>query len=249
MQNAFSEGVYVYDETHASNNGLKQFGTHFFRNTRYNTRNKNQSKFKHGHQFGAIGWLCETPQGVRLFPLAARVMCPKKKRDNSFAVLKRLCDMMPRGLIVFDRGFNRRAVFTQILSQGHHLLCRTRSNAVFYHIPKQPKHSKRGRPRRYGNRVHIPKLKYRNIVVDDKILSVTDKVIRTKMCPMDVRLIVLHTRKKPSKTYQYFRLFCSDLQRPVDELIRHYKNRWQIETAFRNTKQNFGFWDISTPKS
>ena len=147
------------------------------------------------------------------------------------------------------RGFNRRAVFTQILSQGYHLLCRTRSNAVFYHIPKQPKHPKRGRPCRYGIRVHIPKLKYRNIVADDKILSVTDKVIRTKMCPMDVRLIVLHTHKKPSKTYQYFRLFCSDLQRPVDELIRHYKNRWQIETAFRNTKQNFGFWDISTPKS
>lgn len=241
VRNAFGEGVYVYDETHASNNGSKQFGTHFFRNTRYNTRNKNQSKFKHGHQFGAIGWLCETPQGVRLFPLAARVMCPKKKRDNSFAVLKRLCNMMPRGLIVFDRGFNRRAVFTQILSQGHHLLCRTRSNAVFYHIPKQPKQPKRGRPCRYGNRVPIPKLKYRNIVVDNEILSVTDKVVRTKMCPMDVRLIVLRTRKKPSKTYQYFRLFSSDLQRPVDELIRHYKNRWQIETAFRDTKQNFGF--------
>ena len=183
----------------------------------------------------------ETPQGVRVFPLAARVMCPKKKRDNSFAVLKRLCDMMPRGLIVFDRGFNRRAVFTQILSQGHHLLCRTRSNAMFYHIPKQPKHPKQGRPRRYGNRVHIPKLKYRNIIVDDEILSVTDKIVRTRMCPTDVRLIVLRTRKKPSKAYQYFRLFSSDLEQPVDELIRHYKNRWQIETAFQDTKQNFGF--------
>ena len=104
VQDAFGEGVYVYDETHSCNNGLKQFGTHFFKNTRYNTRNKNQSKFKHGHQFGAIGWLCETPEGVRLFPLAARVMCPKKKRDNSFAVLKRLCALMPRGLIIFDRG-------------------------------------------------------------------------------------------------------------------------------------------------
>ena len=241
MQDAFGEGVYVYDETHSCNNGLKQFGTHFFKNTRYNTRNKNQSKFKHGHQFGAIGWLCETSEGVRLFPLAARVMCPKKKRDNSFAVLKRLCALMPRGLIIFDRGFNRRAVFTEILSQGHHLLCRTRSNAVFYHIPKQPKQRKRGCPRHYGNRVHIPNLKYRNIIVDDEILSVTDKVVRTRMCPVDVRLIVLRTRKKPSKPYHYFRLFCSDLERPIDELIRHYKNRWQIETAFRDVKQNFGF--------
>ena len=55
VQNVFSKGVYVYDETHSTNNGLKQFGTHYFKNTRYNTRNKNQSKFHHGHEFGAIG--------------------------------------------------------------------------------------------------------------------------------------------------------------------------------------------------
>ena len=241
VQNAFSEGVYVYDETHSTNNGLKQFGTHFFRNTRYNTRNKNQSKFKHGHQFGTIRWLCETSEGVQLFPLAARLMCPKKKRDNSFSVLRRICKMMPQGLIIFDRGFNRRAVFTEILLQGHHGLCRARSNAVFYYIPKQPKKRKRGRPLIYGDRVHISKLKYRNITVDDEILSGTDKVVRTRMCPVDVRLIVLRTRKKRSKPYQYFLLFCSDTKRPIEELIRHYKNRWKIETAFRDAKQNFGF--------
>jgi hypothetical protein len=241
VQNAFSEGVYVYDETHSINKGLKQFGTHFFRNTRYNTRNKNQSKFNHGHEFGAIGWLCETPQGVRLFPLAARVMCPHKKRDNSFAVLKHLCSMMPQGLIVFDRGFNKRKVFTQILSQGHHLLCRARSNAVFYHIPKPLKKQEVGRPPLYVKRVHIAYLKYKNIVVDDQTLSVSEKIVRTKMCPVPVKLIVLRTRKKPSKPYRYFLLFSSDVERSAAELIQLYRNRWKIETAFRDAKQNFGF--------
>ena len=241
VQNTFGKGVYVYDETHSTNNGLKQFGTHFFRNTRYNTRNKNQSKFKHGHQFGAIGWLCETSEGIQLFPLAARLMCPKKKRDNSFSVLRRICKMMPQGLIIFDRGFNRRAVFTEILSQGHHLLCRARSNAVFYYIPKQPKKRKRGRPRIYGDRVHISKLKYKNTVVDGETLSVAEKVARTKMCPVDVQLVVLRSREKPSKPYKYFLLFCSDRDLSARELIRHYKNRWKIETAFRDAKQNFGF--------
>ncbi len=61
------------------------------------------------------------------------------------------------------------------------------------------------------------------------------------MCPVDVRLVVIRTRKKKSKSYHYFCLFTSDLQRPIDELIRHYRNRWQIETAFRDVKQNFGF--------
>ena len=241
VQRTYSTGVYVYDETDSCTNGKKQYGTHFYRNTRYNRRNKNQPKFKHGHQFGAIGWLCETPEGVRLFPLAARVMCPNKKRDNSFGVLKRMCNLMPRGKIVFDRGFNRRPVFTELLSQKHHILCRARSNAVFYYIPIQPKKPKRGRPCRYGKRVHIPYLKYEDKVVDSETVSVADKIVRTKMCPVDVRLVVQRTRKRKSKKYQYFYLFTTDLDCPVDEVIRHYRNRWQIETAFRDAKQNFGF--------
>ncbi len=89
-QSVLSKGV--NDETYSAHNGTQQFGTHFFRNTQYNKRNKNQSKFHHGHQFGAIGWLYETPQGVRLFLLVARVMCPCKKQDSSFSVLRCLWD-------------------------------------------------------------------------------------------------------------------------------------------------------------
>ena len=178
---------------------------------------------------------------MRLFPLAARVMCPKKKRNNSFAVLKHLCGMMPPNLIIFDRGFNRRPVFTEILSQGHHLLCRARSNAVFHYIPKQPKERGRGKPRIYGSRVYISKLKYKNIVIDDQTLSVSEKIVRTSMCPVPVKLIVVRTRDKPSKPYRYFHLFTSDVELSATEMLQHYRNRWEIETAFRDAKQNFGF--------
>ena len=252
VQTASPMGVYVYDETHAKTDGRHQVGTHFFKNTRYQKRNKNQSKFHHGHEFGAIGWLAETPEGVRLFPLAARMMDPKSQDTNSFAVLKHLCGMMPPGLIIFDRGFNRRKVFTELLSQGHHLLCRARSNAVFYYLPKQPKSPKKGRPRRYGTRVSLPHLKYRDIVVGDKTLSVADKVVRTKMCSADVRIVVIRKRPKdPSKPYRYFCVFTSDLQLPVETVIRHYTHRWQIETAFRDIKEHFGFdsYQLRNPKS
>ena len=251
VRTVYGTGVYVYDESHATSDGRQQVGTHFFRNTRYQKRNKNQSKFHHGHEFGAIGWLAETPEGVRLFPLGARMMDPKHPRDNSFSVLKHLCAMMPPGLIIFDRGFNRRKVFTEILSQGHHLLCRAKSNAVFFHIPKQPKLPKKGRPRRYGSRVSLPHLKYRDLVVDNQTLSATDKVVRTKMCAADVRLVVIRKRPKKSQLYRYFCVFTSDLQRPVEEVIRHYRHRWQIETAFRDLKENFGFdsYQLRNPKS
>ena len=62
VQTASPMGVYVYDETHAKTDGRHQVGTHFFKNTRYQKRNKNQSKFHHGHEFGAIGWLAKRPK-------------------------------------------------------------------------------------------------------------------------------------------------------------------------------------------
>ena len=252
VRTVYGMGVYVYDESHVITDGKHQVGTHFFRNTRYQKRNKNQSKFHHGHEFGAIGWLAETPEGVRLFPLAARMMDPKSEDANSFAVLKHLCGLMPPGLIIFDRDFNRRKVFTEVLSQGHHLLCRAKSNAAFFHIPKRPKSPKKGRPRRYGSRVSLPHLKYRDLVVGKETFSVADKRVRTKMCAVDVRIVVIRKRPKhPSKPYQYFCVFTSDLQLPVAEVIRHYRNRWQIETAFRDVKENFGFdsYQLRNPKS
>ena len=252
VQTVYGTGVYVYDESHATTDGKKQVGTHFFRNTRYQKRNKNQSKFHHGHEFGAIGWLAETPEGVRLFPLAARMIDPKSEAANSFAVLKHLCGLMPPGLIIFDRGFNRRKVFTEVLSQGHHLLGRAKSNAAFFYLPKRPKFPKKGRPRRYGSRVSLPHLKYRDLVVGNETFSATDKVVRTRMCPVDVRIVVIRKRPRdPSKPYQYFCVFTSDLQLPVEAVIRHYRNRWQIETAFRDIKENFGFdsYQLRDPKS
>ena len=158
---------------------------------------------------------------------------------------------MPPGLIIFDRGFNRRKVFAEILSQGHHLLCRAKSNAAFYHLPKHPKHRKRGRPRKYGSRVSLPHLKYTDLIVDGETLSVTDKVVRTKMCPVDVRIVVIRKRPKKSQPYRYFCVFTSDRQLPVEAVIRHYRNRWQIETAFRDLKENFGFdtYQLRNPQS
>ena len=146
LQGRFDNWVYVYDETHAIKTGNKQVGLHFFRNHRYQARNRNQSKFHHGHQFGALGLLCRTVTETILFPVWVKLICPKTDEANSLSVLKRICSQLPPGLILFDRGFNRRKVFTGLLEMGHHLLCRAKSNAVFYRLPTLPKRAKRGRP-------------------------------------------------------------------------------------------------------
>ena len=95
LQGRFDNWVYVYDETQAIKTGTKQFGLHFFRNHRYQKRNRNQSKFHHGHQFGALGLLCSTVTETFLFPVWVKLICPKTDRDNSLSVLKRICSPNP----------------------------------------------------------------------------------------------------------------------------------------------------------
>ena len=124
IQDHFSDSVYVYDETKAIKTGSSQWGLHFFRNFSYQKHRVNQSKFHHGHEFGALGLLCRTARDWHLFPVWVKLMVPQTVRNNSQAVFKRICSRIGPGLIIFDRGFARRKIFTIALRLGHHILCR-----------------------------------------------------------------------------------------------------------------------------
>ena len=84
---------------------------------------------------GALGLLCRTTTDWLLFPVWVKLILPQTLRDKSFSVLKRICSKIPRGLIIFDRGnLAWRKVFTRVLSFGHHILCRAKSNSVFLRL-------------------------------------------------------------------------------------------------------------------
>lgn len=251
LQGCFDNWVYVYDETRAIKTGSQQFGLHLFKNHRYHKRNTNQSKFHHGHQFGALGLLCMTVQETLLFPVFVKLMCPQTLRDNSESVLKRMCNQIPAGLIIFDRGFNRQKVFDCVLKAGHQLLCRAKSNAVFYRLPTVPKRPKRGRPKIYGKRIQFRYLRYGATDIDNKRYAIASVMARTKMCPNPVRLVVIRTRPKRSKPFRYFCIYTTDLTLDLSQIVRYYQKRWLIETAFRDTKQHFGFdtYQVKSRKS
>ncbi|MDE0397756.1 MAG: transposase [Candidatus Poribacteria bacterium] len=241
IQDTFTDWVYVYDETKALKTGKSQWGLHFFRNFSYQKHRVNQSKFHYGHEFGALGLLCRTPSDWHLFPVWVKLILPESIRDKSQAVLKRICSKIAPGLIIFDRGFARRKVFTMALNFGHHILCRAKSNAVFYRLPKPPKRPQRGRPRKYGDRLDIRRLRYTLVDIGAKSYSIASKIVRTKMCDAEVRVVVIRNRPKPSKPYRYFCVFTTDLTLEIPKIVEYYRQRWQIETAFRDAKEHFGF--------
>ena len=71
------------------------------------------------------------------------------------------------------------------------------------------------------------------------------------MCDADVRLVVIRNRPKASKPYRYFCVWTTDLTLEIPKIVEYYRQRWQIETAFRDAKQHFGFdaYRLKTRKS
>ena len=151
--------------------------------------------------------------------------------------------MIPAGLIIFDRGFNNRKYFKALLEQGHQLLCRARKNAAFFYLPLPSEQPKRGRKRIYGRRIHFQHWTYIQTKVPgfEHLLSVAHQIVRTRMCPQPVHLVVVRTRPKPSKPYRYFPVYTTDLTLSVETIVRYYKLRWGFETNMRDTKEELGF--------
>ena len=61
------------------------------------------------------------------------------------------------------------------------------------------------------------------------------------MCPKPVHLVVIRTKLKKAHTYRYFLVFTTDLTLSVETIVHYYDLRWRIETAFRDSKESFGF--------
>ena len=71
------------------------------------------------------------------------------------------------------------------------------------------------------------------------------------MCPVAVRLVVIRKRPKRAKPYRYFCVFTTDVALEIPKLVEDYRQRWEIETAFRDAKQHFGFdaYQVKSRKS
>lgn len=94
-------------------------------------------------------------------------------------------------------------------------------------------------------------MRFRDKKLDAQTVSVASAMVRTKMCPSPVRLVVKRTKPKKGKPYRYFMVYTTDLQLAIETILRYYRLRWELETAFRDTKQNFGFdsYQVKSQKS
>ena len=230
----------------------------------------NQSKYPWAQNVVLPGLLKRIKGRWACLPLAHRFYLPKKaiasKSDNmnipgkvaSFHTkLEQAAEMLVqlahhfdnvRVMAVCDSWFGNDGLFKPVrkhLGDAFHLLSRLRSNTVLYTLTPKRTKNKRGRSRKYGDRlgtcteiaaeiktnasIHRVFLygHYRDVVVAAKLV-----MLKTLKCPVRVVWVFRKT--------QWAALFSTDLNLSIEQIIEYYGARWKIESGFKEIKQDIG---------
>ena len=230
----------------------------------------NQSKYPWAQNVVVVGLLKRIKGRWACLPLAHRFYLPKKaiasKLDNmnisgKATLFQTKLDQAAEMLIqlahhfvdvpvtvVCDSWFGNDGLFKPVrkhLGDLFHLLSRLRSNTVLYAMAPKRKKAKRGRSRKYGNRlgtcaeiaarIQTQALTHRVFLYGhyrQVMASTTVVMLKTLKCPVRVVWVFRKT--------QWIALFSTDLHLSVEQIIEYYGARWKIESGFKEIKQDIG---------
>ena len=176
----------------------------------------------------------------------------ESKMEQAAVMLKGVFDFYKLPvLVITDSWFGNNGLWSR-LDQGRngdfHLLSRLRSNITLYeHTPVMPAGEKRrrGRPRKYGDRLGSVDQcagPYRELA---QTLSVFLYGKQRDVLAYS-RTVMLKTMKRKVRVVWIFRkssyvaLVATDLSLSVEQMIEYYGARWKIEAGFKEIKKEIG---------
>ncbi len=224
---------------------------------------ESESNIKPGHILGhscqAVAVLARGLPSVVALPLAARIHegAVFSNRGHRTLLDKMIALNWPLGVdapchFVADAYYASCKIVLPLLRMGHHLVTRVRSNAVVWMPAPPPERPKRGRPRRYGEKVPLKTL------FDDPaaMQSIESPVYGEAGVRLAVRAADLLWRAVGilvrfvaviHPTRGRLILMTTDLALEPRDVIQQYRCRFKIEVSFKSALHTDGaflhhFW-------
>jgi len=216
-----------------------------------------KAPFIFGHSLQVLCLLVAGPAGhASAVPLAARIHegLVWSNRDRRTLLDKLVLLFVPIAetlaepvLLIADAYYASRKIILPLLTAGHQLISRARTNAVAYWPAPAPKQRRRGRPRRYGPRVKLRTLFQQpehfttipSPVYGEHGVAISYRVVDLLWRPV-ARLVRFVLVNHPQRGRII--LLCTDLHLDPVEVIMLYAYRYKIELSFRHALHVIGIY-------
>ena len=148
------------------------------------------------------------------------------------------------GYLVADAYFSKKPFVDKIVADAQmHLISRLRNDADLMYIYYGQPTGKKGRPKKYNGKITLKDIdkNYFKLVLDNDQTSVYTAIVYSKGLKRNIKLVYEQPKGESNKSYLLF--FSTDLALDALEILRYYKNRFQIEFLYRDGKQHTGLND------
>ena len=146
--------------------------------------------------------------------------------------------------LVADAYFSKRPFVDKILDNTDlHVISRLRKDADLKYIYYGQRTGNSGAPQKYTGKINLKNIdkKYFKLISDDEKSTVYSAIVYSKGLKRKIKLVYEQLKNTKNKSYLLF--FSTDLELDASEILRYYKNRFQIEFLYRDGKQHTGLND------
>jgi hypothetical protein len=219
------------------------------------TAKPNRPRFLRGQ-----GWLClaavvERDWKVGAVPLMLRLVrrgANRGKLRSARFLLRLLGNRLGQVRVLLDAWFMRGWLILATVADGHTVIGRVRRDLALYSVPK-PARCRRGRPRKYGERVTRSRIEALPLQRSAQILYGNLEVVRFRTARVAARFlkgrvvravwVQLERPDRRDKPTEERLLICTDPGLPATEIITGYAKRWSVEPLFAAIKHQWGLKD------
>jgi hypothetical protein len=247
--------IFALDDTLIPKYGAKIFG----RGCHFDHASKpNMSRYILGHNWVVLGllynwnlfakWVC--------FPILAGLFIPERAfKDPSLfesriSIAVEMISQLQSHLkqtftLVADGLYAKKLLIRYCIDMQITFISRLRSDAALYSLVKPSKYKGRGRPRKYGKKIILPKTSkgfktiYLNLYGERH--KIAFKTVIAMWKPAGAPIKVFMVRFDDSKSLTFF--FSTDLSLTVQRVLTLVAARWSIETLFKDMKEHLGMKD------